>query len=150
MELWLDLLAEYFDGWYADMAWSPVKDEIVQRHLGMLPPPDVQQPAQPGRDRRACRRAAPATRWHAGEPGLWPGDRRPHWVRLVGPTLSAEAVHQAREQARRLGATADFRLGDLVPTGDAGSADAVLCVDAIQSAASSLLRLRYQPPHIGC
>jgi len=27
--------AEYFDGWYADMAISPVKDEIQRRHLGL-------------------------------------------------------------------------------------------------------------------
>jgi hypothetical protein len=30
-------LAEYFDGWYADMTGSPVKDEIEQRHLGLPP-----------------------------------------------------------------------------------------------------------------
>src|SRR5215471_11386455 len=30
-------LAEYFDGWYADMTGSPVKDEIQQRHLGLPP-----------------------------------------------------------------------------------------------------------------
>ncbi len=30
-------LAEYFDGWYADMTWSPVKDEIQRRHLGLPP-----------------------------------------------------------------------------------------------------------------
>ena len=30
-------LAEYFDGWYADMTGSPVKDEIRQRHLGLPP-----------------------------------------------------------------------------------------------------------------
>ena len=30
-------LAAYFDGWYADMAGSPEKDEIVQRHLGLPP-----------------------------------------------------------------------------------------------------------------
>ena len=30
-------LAEYFDGWYADMTTSPVKDEIQQRHLGLPP-----------------------------------------------------------------------------------------------------------------
>jgi hypothetical protein len=29
--------AEYFDGWYADMTGSPVKDEIQQRHLGLPP-----------------------------------------------------------------------------------------------------------------
>ena len=30
-------LAEYSDGWYADMTTSPVKDEIQQRHLGLPP-----------------------------------------------------------------------------------------------------------------
>src|SRR5207245_770843 len=30
-------LAEYFDGWYADMTGSPVKDEIQRRHLGLPP-----------------------------------------------------------------------------------------------------------------
>jgi ubiquinone/menaquinone biosynthesis C-methylase UbiE len=57
-------------------------------------------------------------------------------VRLVGVDFSAAAVRQAREQARRRGATADFRIGDLAATGlDPGSADAVLCVDAIHFAA---------------
>jgi hypothetical protein len=41
----------------------------------------------------------------------------------------------AREQARRLDATAGFRIGDLAATGlGPGSADAVLCVDAIHFA----------------
>jgi len=30
-------LARYFDGWYADMTGSPVKDRIKQRHLGLPP-----------------------------------------------------------------------------------------------------------------
>jgi len=30
-------LAEYFDGWYADMTGSPVKDGIQQRYLGLPP-----------------------------------------------------------------------------------------------------------------
>jgi hypothetical protein len=48
-------------------------------------------------------------------------------------------VRQAREQARRLGAAADFRIGDLAATGlDVGSADAVLCVDAIHFARSRM------------
>ena len=42
-------------------------------------------------------------------------------------------MRQAREQARRRGATAGSGIGDLAATGlDAGSADAVLCVDAIR------------------
>ena len=30
-------MSQYFDGWYTDMAGSPVKDEIEQRHLGLPP-----------------------------------------------------------------------------------------------------------------
>ena len=37
MESQPDSLAKYFDGWYADMSGSPVKDEIQQRHLGLPP-----------------------------------------------------------------------------------------------------------------
>ena len=56
----------------------------------------------------------------------------------MGVDFSAEAVRQAREQARRLDAEADFRIGDLAATGlDAGSADAVMCVDAIHFAPQS-------------
>jgi hypothetical protein len=29
--------AEDFDGWYADISGSPVKDEIQRRHLGLPP-----------------------------------------------------------------------------------------------------------------
>jgi SAM-dependent methyltransferase len=44
-------------------------------------------------------------------------------------------VRQARQQARRLGRTADFRIGDLAATGlGTHSADAVLCVDGIHFA----------------
>ena len=32
-----DDLAAYFDQWYADMAETPRKDEIEQRHLGLPP-----------------------------------------------------------------------------------------------------------------
>ena len=133
------LLAEYFDGWYADMTGSPAMDEIQQRHLG-LPPPDVHQPARLGRDRRGRRGAAAVSRRHAGGSGLrprglWPGIAARTGARLVGVDFSAEAVRQAREHARRLGATAEFRIGDLAATGlGAGSAGAVLCVDAIQFA----------------
>jgi SAM-dependent methyltransferase len=56
----------------------------------------------------------------------------------VGVDFSGEAVRQAREHARRLGAAAEFRIGDLAATGlDTDSADAVLCVDAIHFAPHS-------------
>ena len=133
-------LAQYFDGWYADMVQTPVKDEIEQRHLG-LPPhllstslltwagiAEVTQalrlPAGGVLLDLACGR---------GGYGLEIAART--GTRLVGVDFSAEALRQAREQARRLGRAAEFRAGNLTATGlDAGSADAVLCIDAIQFA----------------
>ena len=133
-------LAEYFDGWYADMVDSPAKDEIQQRHLGL--PPHLLSTSLLGWEGIA--EAADALRLPPGGAlvdlacgrggyGLEIAART--GARLIGVDFSAEAVRQAREQARRLGATADFRVGDLAATGlDPGSADAVLCVDAIQFA----------------
>ncbi len=133
--------AQYFDDWYAGMARSPVKDEIQQRHLGLpssllstsllswagiaevtealrLPPGGLLADLACGR----------------GGYGLEIAGRT--GARLVGVDFSAEAVRQAREQARRLDRAADFRVGDLAATGlAAGEASAVLCVDAIQFAA---------------
>ncbi len=133
-------LAEYFDGWYADMTTSPAKDEIQQRHLGL--PPRLLSTSLLGWEGIA--EAVAALRLPAdgtlvdlacgrGGYGLEIAART--GARLVGVDFSAEAVRQAVKHARRLGATADFRVGDLAATGlDAGSADAVLCVDAIQFA----------------
>ena len=133
-------LAEYFDGWYADMSGSPVKDEIEQRHLGL--PPDLLSTSLLGWDGIA--EAAAGLRLFpggtlvdlaCGRGGYGLNIAARTGARLIGVDFSAEAVRQARELARRLGATADFRIGDLAATGlDAGSADAVLCVDAIHFA----------------
>jgi hypothetical protein len=57
-------------------------------------------------------------------------------ARLLGVDFSVEAIRRAREQARRLGRAAAFCVGDLGAPGlGAGSAGAVLCVDASQFAA---------------
>ena len=134
------LLAEYFDGWYADMTGSPAMDEIQQRHLSL--PPHLMSTSLLGWDGIA--EAAAALRLSPGGTlvdlacgrggyGLEIAART--GARLVGVDFSAEAVRQAREHARRLDATAEFRIGDLAATGlDAGAAGAVLCVDAIQFA----------------
>jgi len=54
---------------------------------------------------------------------------------LVGVDVSIEAVQQARDTAQRRNRSGDFRVGDLPATGlDAGSVDAVLCIDSIQFA----------------
>jgi ubiquinone/menaquinone biosynthesis C-methylase UbiE len=133
-------LAQYFDTWYAGMAGTPVKDEIQQRHLG-LPPgllstsllswdgiAEVTETLQlsPGATLLdlACGR---------GGYGLEIAARTD--ARLVGVDFSAEAIHQARQQARRLGRAAAFHVADLAAPGlGTGSAGAVLCVDAIQFA----------------
>ena len=134
------LQAGDFDEWYADMPTSPVKDEIQQRHLGL--PPHLLSTSLLGW--AGIAEAVAALRLSAagtlvdlacgrGGYGLEIAART--GARLIGVDFSAEAVRQAREYARRLGAAADFRVGDLAATGLAGgSATAVLCVDAIQFA----------------
>jgi SAM-dependent methyltransferase len=134
------LLAEYFDSWYADMTGSPVKDEIQQRHLG--PPPHLLSTSLLGWDGIAEAAAGlllspggTLVDLACGRGGYGLEIAARTGARLVGVDFSAEAVRQAREHARRLGATAEFRIGDLAATGlGAGSAAAVLCVDAIHFA----------------
>ena len=133
-------LARYFDGWYADMTGSQAKDQIQQRHLGL--PPSLLSTSLLGWDGIA--EATAALRLTPGDTlvdlacgrggyGLEVAART--GARLVGVDFSAEAVRQAREQAQQRGTTAEFRVGDLAASGlDSGSADAVLCVDAIHFA----------------
>ena len=133
-------LAPYFDGWYADMIASPAKDEIQQRHLGL--PPHLLSTSLLGWDGIAeavtVLRLSPGgtlVDLACGRGGYGLEIAARTGTRLVGVDFSAEAVRQAREQAGGRGAAADFRTGDLAATGlDAGSADAVLCVDAIHFA----------------
>ena len=136
-------LAPYFDGWYADMIASPAKDEIQQRHLGL--PPHLLSTSLLGWDGIAeavtVLRLSPGgtlVDLACGRGGYGLEIAARTGTRLVGVDFSAEAVRQAREQAGGRGAAADFRTGDLAATGlDAGSADAVLCVDAIHFAPHS-------------
>lgn len=133
--------AEGFDGWYADMVCSPVKDEIMQRHLGL--PPHLLSTSLLSWDGIA--EVTNALRLSAGNTLLDLACGRGGYgleiaartgARLVGVDFSSEAIRQAAEHAHRLGRSADFRVGDLAATGlDTGSVDAVLCVDAIQFAA---------------
>lgn len=132
--------AEYFDRWYADMTRSPVKDEIQQRHLGL--PPRLLSTSllswEGIAEITAALRLAPGgtlldLACGRGGYGLEIAARA--GARLVGVDFSAEAQRQAGAQAQRLGREAEFRVGDLTATGlDTASADAVVCVDAIQFA----------------
>jgi SAM-dependent methyltransferase len=134
-------LADYFDQWYADMASpavGPDKDEIQRRHLGL-----------PRRllstslltwdgiaDVLAALRLGPGNHLvdlacGRGGYGLELASRAD--ARLTGVDFSAEAVRQARELAGRWGREATFLTADLTDTGlPDGTADAVLCVDAVQ------------------
>jgi SAM-dependent methyltransferase len=134
------LTAEYFDGWYADMVGSPVKDEIEQRHLG-LPPELLSTSSLPW---EGIADVVEALRLSAGDTVLDLACGRGGYgleiaartgARLVGVDFSAEAVRQASGRGERAGRSAQFRVGDLASTGlRPGSVDAVLCVDSIQFA----------------
>lgn len=121
------------------LSW-PARDEIVQRHLGL--PPHVLSSSALGSKGLAevvdALRLAPGDTFldlACGRGGYGLEIAARTGTRLVGVDFSAEAVRQAREQARRLGQEAEFRVGELTAIGlAAGSVDAVLCVDAIQFA----------------
>lgn len=133
--------AHYFDGWYADMVGSPVKDDIQRRHLGL--PSRLQSTSTLPWDGIAD--VVTALRLPAGGTlldlacgrggyGLEIAGRTS--ARLVGVDFSAEAVRQATASAAALDVAAGFVVSDLAATGlDDRSVDGVLCVDAIQFAA---------------
>lgn len=133
-------LAKYFDGWYVDMAGSPAKDEIMQRHLG-LPPRLLSTSSLPW---EGIAQVTEALRLSPGDTLLDLACGRGGYglevaartgAELMGLDISEEAVRQATEHATRSGLRAHFRVGNLADTAlDAGSVDAVLCVDAIQFA----------------
>lgn len=134
--------ANYFDQWYADMAASPRREQIQQRHLG-LPPhllstslltwagiDDVVAALEVGADDvfvdLACGR---------GGYGLEVAHRT--GASLIGIDFSAVALDEARRTAAKHWGTvaARFEVGDLTATGlpDA-SAAAIMCIDAMQFA----------------
>lgn len=130
--------AGYFDGWYANKKAAPAVGEIMNRHMGL--PPGLQAgvvPAEAIPEIAAGLRLGPADlladlACGRGAYGLEIAART--GARLIGVDFSAEAIRQAREQARRLGSgDAEFRVGDLTASGlPSGSADAVLCTDSVQ------------------
>src|SRR5262245_26005571 len=114
--------AEYFDGWYAGKASTPVVAEIMNRHMGL--PEDLRAgivPAVAIPDLIAGLRLNPGgvlldLACGRGAYGLEVSART--GARLIGVDFSAEAIRQAREQAERLGnRDAEFRVGDLTASG---------------------------------
>ena len=132
------LSADYWDGWYAGKAATPLVGEVMNRHLGL--PPDLLAGVLPAEaipeitDELRLRPGAALVDLACGRAVYGLMIARASGARLTGVDVSAQALGEAREQASRLGVEgASFRVGDLVATGlpDA-SADAVLCTDAIQ------------------
>ncbi len=152
-------LAAYFDRWYADMddaGGGRVKDEIQQRHLG-LPARLLSTSLLPWTgiaEVLALLRLGPGDHLvdlacGRGGYGLEIASRAD--CRLTGVDFSAEATRQAGELCRAWGRDDTFVTADLTATGlPDGTADAVLCVDAIQfpgdpAAAYSELRRIVRP-----
>jgi SAM-dependent methyltransferase len=134
------MTAEYFDDWYADIARSPVRQQLFTDALGL--PPEVgpsNHVPLTGLAEIASLLAVPADgvlvdlACGRGGPGMWLA--RSLGASLVGVDFSAEAVRQASERRALFGLTetATFAVGTLIDTGlAAGAADALVCIDAFQ------------------
>jgi SAM-dependent methyltransferase len=139
-----------FDRWYADMAASPVRDDIVARHLGL--PPQLRSSSlltwQGIAEVTEGLRLPPdglLLDIACGRGGYGIEIARRTGARLIGVDFSATAVGQAREAgARQLPAgRAEFRIGTLLAAGlPTGVADGLMCVDAVQFAQPPLAALR--------
>jgi SAM-dependent methyltransferase len=141
--------AAYFDQWYADMEASPARDAIVARTLGL--PPELQISgvlALPGVAEVTEQLRLPQDGLlldiGCGRGGYGIEVARRTGTRLVGVDFSAVALAQARSSAaRRLpDGRSEFRIGTLVATGlPTGTADGLMCVDAVQFAEPPLAAL---------
>ena len=134
--------AAYFDQWYADMAASPARDAIVARTLGL--PPELHSTSMltwPGIAEVTGALRLPRDVLlldiACGRGGYGIEVARRSGARLLGVDFSEVALGQARLSSARLlpAGRAEFRIGELAATGlPAGSADGLMCVDAVQFA----------------
>jgi SAM-dependent methyltransferase len=132
--------ADHYDRWYADMAGSSRRDEIVRRELGL--PPEMQSTSLLGWDGIADVVAALELTdgevlldLACGRGGYGLEIARRTGTRLIGVDFSAVAIGQAERRAEAFGLAdrATFRVGEMAGTGLAdASVDAVVCVDAVQ------------------
>lgn len=130
--------AAYFDRWYADMAQSPRKDEIQQRHLGL--PPELLSTSlltwdglSEVVDALGLRPGGLLVDLACGRGGYGLEIASRTDARVVGVDFAATALEAARALAAARGIEAEYRVGDLVATGLPDAvADAAVVVDAIQ------------------
>ncbi|MFD2469258.1 class I SAM-dependent methyltransferase [Amycolatopsis silviterrae] len=133
-----------FDEWYSTMRDGGAHDDLHQRHLGL--PPRLLSSSLLSWDGLAevveALRLAPGERLldlacGRGGYGLEIASRT--GARLIGVDFAQEAIGQARTLTQQFASVdAEFRLGDFSDTTlEARSADAVVCVDAIQFQATA-------------
>ncbi len=133
-----DDIAGKFDNWYAAMAGSHRRDEIVQRHLGLpaamlssslLPWEGIAEVVELLRLRAPARLVDLAC--GRGGYGLEVAART--GASLIGVDFSVEAIRQADQYAGSLGRDARFVVADIAATGlPTASVDGVMCIDAVQ------------------
>jgi len=138
--------AEYFDNFYSNIVESPSSDRIVAEALGL--PPELQAtgnlPWAAIDDIVAVLVVdvgAVLVDLGCGRGGYGIEVVRRTGTRLLGVDFSAVALTQARSDAdaANLAARTEFRLGDLQATGlDDASVDAIMCIDTIQFADSTV------------
>lgn len=134
--------AAHFDQWYADMGESVRRDDLVSRTLGL--PPELQSSSPLSWDGIAEVADAVGVGSEqvlvdlaCGRGGYGFEVARRTGARLIGVDFSVTALRQARTRIAAFGLVgrAEFRVGRLDRTGlDSSSADAVMCVDAVQFA----------------
>lgn len=134
--------AAYFDQWYADMAASTARDAIVARTLHQ--PPHMEFASAllwSGVSEIAAELRVPENGLlldlGCGRGGYGIEIAVRTGARLIGVDFAGVALQAARKiSAGRLpGGRAEFRLGTLTDSGlSGGTADAVMCVDAVQFA----------------
>lgn len=139
-----------FDGWYTNRVESPIVDDLVRRVLGL--PADLESTSLLGGV--GLDEVVASLDLHEGQTFLDLACGRGGYgleivrrtgSRVVGVDFSAVAIEQAHPRAQALGLAdrADFQVGQLSDTGlSAAAVDAVLIVDAIQFAESTLAALR--------
>ena len=133
---------ESFDAWYRSVGASPRWDLFMQKALG--PPSDVRSSGYLTGSGLAevveHLRLSPddtLVELGCGRGGYGMAVARATGATLVGVDFSEVALAEARRQAAhlRLGDRVAFTAGDLTATGlPTGSADAVVCLDAVQFA----------------
>lgn len=134
------MTAEYFDGWFADIARSTARQGIFTEGLGTPPEvgPSNGVPFSGLQEIAATLGGATGgllvdLACGRGGPGMWLA--RELGCRLVGVDFSTEAIRQANERRGLFGLEdrATFQVGSLDDTGlESGSADRVVCIDAFQ------------------